>query len=153
MIGEGCHFIDFMSYVCGAPVTKVQAMCIQTTNAAETPEDSISVNLQFADGSVGTLEYVALGDTTLPKEFCEIHGEGSTATMDNFCTTLCTGKLGKRKLKGKQQKGFAEELAETVAAVKAGGAMPISFEEIENITKTCFAVLRAVKNGESVVVG
>lgn len=147
MIGEGCHFIDFMSYVCGAPVTKVQAMCIQTPNAAETPEDSISVNLQFADGSVGTLEYVALGDTTLPKEFCEIHGEGSTATMDNFCKTVCSGKLGKKKLKGKQQKGFAEELAATVAAVKAGGAMPISFEEIENITKTCFAVLRAVKSG------
>ena len=152
MIGEGCHFIDFMSFVCGAPVTKVQAMCIQTPNAAETPEDSISVNLQFADGSVGTLEYVALGDTTLPKEFCEIHGEGSTATMDNFCKTVCSGKLGKRKLKGKQQKGFAEELAATVAAVKAGGAMPISFEEIENITKTCFAVLSAVKSGSTVPV-
>ena len=152
MIGEGCHFIDFMSFVCGAPVVKVQAMCIQTANAAETPEDSISVNLQFADGSVGTLEYVALGDTTLPKEVCEIHGEGSTALMDNFCKTICTGKLGKRKLKGKQQKGFAEELAATVAAVKECKAMPISFEEIENVTKTCFAVLKAVKNGESVAV-
>ena len=147
MIGEGCHFIDFMSYVCGAPVVKVQAMCIQTPNAAETPEDSISVNLQFADGSIGTLEYVALGDTTLPKEVCEIHGEGSTALMDNFCTTICSGKLGKKKLKGKQQKGFAEELAATVSAVKSGTAMPISWDEIENITKTTFAVLKAVKNG------
>ena len=153
IVGEGCHFIDFMSYVCGAPVVKVQAMCIQTANAAETPEDSISVNLQFADGSVGTLGYVAFGDTTLPKEFCEIHGEGSTATMDNFCTTVCSGKLGKRKLKGRQQKGFAEELAATIAAVKDGKDMPIPFEEIENVTKTCFAVLRAVKSGESVVVG
>ena len=147
MIGEGCHFIDFMSYVCGAPVVKVQAMCIQTPNAAETPEDSISINLQFADGSVGTLEYVALGDTTLPKEVCEIHGEGSTALMDNFCTTICSGKLGKKKLKGKQQKGFAEELSATVSAVKSGTAMPISWDEIENITKTTFAVLKAVKNG------
>ena len=149
MVGEGCHFIDFMSYVCGAPVEKVQAMCIKTANGAETPEDSISVNLQFADGSVGTLEYVALGDTTLPKEWCEIHGEGSTATMDNFCKTVCTGKLGKRKLKGKQQKGFAEELAATIAAVKEGGAMPIPFEQILNVTKTTFAVLKAVKSGQS----
>ena len=147
MIGEGCHFIDFMSYICGAPVTNVQAMCIRTANAAETPEDSISVNLQFADGSVGTLEYVALGDTTLPKEFCEIHGEGSTATMDNFCTTVCSGRLGKRRLKGKQQKGFAEELAATIAAVKEGREMPIPFAEIENVTKTTFAILKAVKSG------
>ena len=147
MVGEGCHFIDFMSYVCGAPVEKVQAMCIKTTNGAETPEDSISVNLQFADGSVGTLEYVALGDTTLPKEWCEIHGESSTATMDNFCKTVCTGKLGKRKLKGKQQKGFREELEATVEAVKSGKAMPIPFEEILNVTKTTFVVLKAVKSG------
>ena len=152
MVGEGCHFIDFMSFVCGAPVEKVQAMCIKTTNGAETPEDSVSVNLQFADGSVGTLEYVALGDTTLPKEFCEIHGDGSTATMDNFCKTVCTGKLGKRKLKGKQEKGFKEELEATMAAVKAGEAMPIKFEEIENVTRTTFAVLRALKNGASEVV-
>ena len=149
MVGEGCHFIDFMSYVCGAPVEKVQAMCIKTANGAETPEDSISVNLQFADGSVGTLEYVALGDTTLPKEWCEIHGEGSTATMDNFCKTVCTGKLGKRKLKGKQQKGFREELEATVDAVKSGKAMPIPFEEILNVTKTTFAILKAVKSGQS----
>ena len=147
MVGEGCHFIDFMSYVCGAPVEKVQAMCIKTTNGAETPEDSISVNLQFADGSVGTLEYVALGDTTLPKEWCEIHGEGSTATMDNFCKTVCTGKLGKKKLKGKQQKGFKEELEATIAAVKAGTPAPIPFGEIENVTRATFAVLRALKSG------
>ena len=149
MVGEGCHFIDFMSFVCGAPVERVQAFCIRTDSSAETPEDSISVNLQFADGSVGTLEYVALGDTSLPKERCEIHGEGSTAVMENFCSTVCTGKLGKRKLKGRQQKGFAEELAATITAVKAGTAMPIPFAEIENVTRTTFAILRAVKSGGS----
>ena len=149
MVGEGCHFIDFMSFVCGAPVVKVQAFCIQTANAAETPEDSICVNMQFADGSVGTLEYVALGDTSRPKERCEIHGEESTAVMENFCTTVCSGKLGKRKLKGRQQKGFAEELAATVAAVRADVAMPITWGEIENVTRATFAILKAVKSGES----
>lgn len=152
MVGEGCHFIDFMQYVCGAPIVKVQAMCIQTANAAETPEDSVSVNLQFADGSVGTLEYVALGDTTLPKEVCEIHGEGSTAVMDNFCKTVCSGRLGRRKLKGRQQKGFAEELAATVQAVQTGEKMPISWEEVANVTKTTFAVLRALKTGGTIEV-
>lgn len=149
IVGEGCHFIDFMSYVCGAKVLKVQAMCIATANQAETPEDSTSINLQFADGSVGTLEYVALGDTTLPKEWCEIHGEGSTAIMDNFCKTVCSGKLGKRKLSGKQQKGFAEELAATVAAIKDGKTMPIPFDEIHNVTKATFAARKAIKSGKS----
>ena len=149
MVGEGCHFIDFMRFVVGAPVVKVQAMCIQTANGAETPEDSVSVNLQFADGSVGVLTYLALGDTTLPKERCEILGEGSTAVMDNFCTTVCTGKLGKRKLKGRQQKGFAEEVRAMVDAVKARGPAPIPFEEIENVTRATFAVQRALKSGNA----
>ena len=152
LVGEGCHFIDFMSYVCGAKVAKVQAMCVQMESASETPEDSVSINLQFEDGSVGTLEYVALGDTTLPKEWCEIHGDGSTATMDNFCKTVCSGKLGKRKLKGKQQKGFAEELAATIGAVKDGKPMPIPFADILNVTKTTFAALKALKSGDSEVV-
>ncbi len=147
LVGEGCHFIDFMRFVVGTPVVKVQAMCIQTANAAETPEDSVSINLQFADGSLGTLEYVALGDTTLPKESCEIHGEGSTALMTNFCTTVCSGRLGKKALKGKQAKGFAEEVAATLAAVQAGKAMPIAWTEIENVTATTFAALKALRSG------
>ena len=147
LVGEGCHFIDFMRYVCGAPVVKVQAMCIQTQNAAETPEDSASVNLLFADGSVGTLEYVALGDTSQPKEFCEIHGEGSTATMDNFCSTSCSGRLGRRRLKGSQRKGFAEEIAATLDAVGSGGAMPIPFDELANVTRATFAALKALRSG------
>ncbi len=153
LVGEGCHFIDFMSYVCGAKVAKVQAMCVQMESASETPEDSVSINLQFEDGSVGTLEYVALGDTTLPKEWCEIHGDGSTATMDNFCKTVCSGKLGKRKLKGKQQKGFAEELAATIGAVKDGKPMPIPFADILNVTKTTFVALKAIKSGQTESVG
>ena len=73
--------------------------------------------------------------------------------MDNFCKTVCTGKLGKRKLKGKQQKGFAEELAATIGAVKAGKPMPIPFVEILNVSKTTFVALKAIKNGQTEFVG
>ena len=152
MVGEGCHFVDFMAFIVGAPVTCVQAQCIKTDNAAAVAADSIAVNLSFADGSIGTLSYFAGGDTTLPKERCEIHGEGCTAIMDNFCTTICSGKLGKRRLKGRQEKGFKEELAATLAAVRANAAMPISFDEIANVTHTMFAVPRALKSGATEVV-
>ena len=147
MIGEGCHFIDFMRSIVGAPIVSVQASSIQVESASVTQEDSISVNIKFADGSIGNLTYLALGDTTLPKERCEIMGEGSTAVMENFCSTVCSGKLGKRKLKGKQEKGFAEELRAMGEAVKAGKAAPIPYAEIENVTKATFAILKALKSG------
>ena len=34
-----------------------------------------------------------------------------------------------------------------VDAVKAGGPAPIPFDEIENVTRTTFAVQRALKSG------
>ena len=67
--------------------------------------------------------------------------------MDNFCTTTCSGRLGKRKLKGRQAKGFAEELRAMADAVKAGAPAPIPFAEIENVTRATFAVLKALKSG------
>ena len=69
--------------------------------------------------------------------------------LENFCCTFCSGRLGKRKLKGRQQKGFAEELAATVESVRAGKAMPITLAEIVNVTKATFAVLRALKSGRT----
>lgn len=149
MIGEGCHFIDFMRFIVGAPIVSVQAKAIGVDTATTVAADSVAVTLGFADGSLGVLEYLALGDTTLPKERCEIVGEGSTAVMDNFCVTRCSGKLGARKLKGRQQKGFAEEIAAAVEAVKQGGAMPIPFDEIENVTRATFAAVKAMASGEN----
>ena len=51
-----------------------------------------------------------------------------------------------------ESRRFREELEATVEAVKSGKAMPIPFEEILNVTKTTFAVLKAVKSGGSEIV-
>ena len=148
IVGEGCHFIDFMSFVAGAPVIAVQARCIRTGNSTLVAEDSTNITLEFADGSIGILTYAALGDPTQPKERCEIHGEGSTSVMENFCTTVCSGKLGRKKLSGKQRKGFAEELSAMLECVRTGGPAPIPAEELLNVTRATFAVLEALKSGQ-----
>ena len=151
IIGEGCHFIDFMSFIVGQPIIAVQAKCLQLDNAALIAEDNVDIHLQFADGSLGILSYVALGDTSLPKERCEIDGEESTVVMNNFMTTVCSGKLGKRKLKGKQQKGFVEELTAAIAMVQTGKPS-IPFEQLVNVTRATFAVLEALKTGGTIAV-
>lgn len=151
MIGEGCHFIDFMAFVVGQPVVAVQAKCLQFSNAAIVAEDNVNVHLQFADGSLGVLSYVAIGDTSLPKEKCEVYGGESTVVMDNFKSTVCSGKLGERRLKGKQQKGFREELAAAIDMVRTG-IPSIPFEQLVNVTRSTFAVLEALKSGGTVEV-
>lgn len=152
IIGEGCHFVDFMSYICGSKVVSVQATSIKTDNFAVVCEDSVNIVYTFADGSIGVLNYVALGDTNLPKEYCEVYGEGSTAIMDNFNTTICSGKLGKRKLSGKQSKGFAEEITALLNSVKTGRESPIELDSLLNTTRATFATLKALKSGSTELV-
>lgn len=152
IVGECCHFIDLMAFVAGALVVSVQGRCIQTSNSAMVPEDSVQLTFGFADGSVGVLSYAAMGDTALPKERLEVHGEGSSAVMDNFCKTICTGKLGKKSLSGKQQKGFAEEIAAMIGCVKNGHDAPIPTAELINTTRATFAALAALKSGATEIV-
>ncbi|MDB4391163.1 bi-domain-containing oxidoreductase [Akkermansiaceae bacterium] len=150
IIGEGCHFIDFTSFIIGQNVVEVQAQCVSTDNAGLVAEDNVSINLKYADGSVANILYVALGSPDLAKERCEIYANESVAVMDNFCKTTCSGKLGKEKLKGKQAKGFAEELEAFASAVKSGDSSPISFESLVNTTETCFAIHEAMQRKSTV---
>jgi polar amino acid transport system substrate-binding protein len=145
IIGEGCHFVDFVSYLTGSRVVEVQAQSVDVENAKLVAEDSVSINLKYADGSVANLTYVAFGSSDFAKERCEIFADESMAVMEDFCKTTCCGKLGKEKLKGKQAKGFAEELEAFASAVKSGDSSPISFESLVNTTETCFAINEAMQ--------
>ncbi|QQL44310.1 bi-domain-containing oxidoreductase [Sulfuriroseicoccus oceanibius] len=151
IIGEGCHFIDFASHVIGQNVVEVQAQCVTTDNAGLVAEDNVSINLKYADGSVANILYVALGSTDIAKERCEIFANESVAVMEDFCTTTCSGKLGKEKLTGKQAKGFAQELDAFVEAIKEGKESPISWESLVNTTEVSFAVHEALQTKSTVV--
>lgn len=150
IIGEGCHFVDFASYLTGSRVVEVQANSVDVDNAKLVAEDNVSINLKYADGSVANLTYVAFGSSDFAKERCEIFADESMAVMEDFCKTICSGKLGKEKLKGKQAKGFAEELEAFASAVKSGDSSPISFESLVNTTETCFAIHEAMQRKSTV---
>ncbi|MDB4377125.1 bi-domain-containing oxidoreductase [Akkermansiaceae bacterium] len=151
IIGEGCHFIDFTSFIIGQNVVEVQAQCVSTDNASLVAEDNVSINLKYADGSVANILYVALGSPDLAKERCEIYANESVAVMENFCKTTCSGKLGKEKLGGKQAKGFAEELDAFFTSIKNSSEAPIPFDSLVNTTEVGFAVLKALQTKSTVV--
>jgi len=74
IIGEVCHFIDLMQFLTGAHTVRVFAESITSRDHAITDADSIFITLKFADGSNGTIAYLAEGDRALPKERVEIFG-------------------------------------------------------------------------------
>ncbi|MBP6822423.1 MAG: bi-domain-containing oxidoreductase, partial [Acidobacteria bacterium] len=134
VIGEVCHFVDLLQFLTGAEPVEVFAY------RSEAGADTLSVVIKFSDGSVGNINYFANGDRGLPKERVEVFGGGRSAVLDDF-RQLEMWRDGKRKTSKRmsQDKGFDQELAAFVAAVRSGEAMPIDWR---SLMMTSLATLR-----------
>lgn len=146
IVGEGCHFIDFASYLIGCDVTEVQAMCVETNNSALIAEDNVNISLKYQDGSIASIQYIAVGSADVAKEYCEVYADESTAVMNDFCKTVCSGKQGKKKLSGKQAKGFTEEIDEFLKTVKGESDKGVSVASFINTTQATIAARKAIQS-------
>ncbi|MFI5693012.1 bi-domain-containing oxidoreductase [Kribbella sp. NPDC051586] len=140
--GEGGHFIDTLTWWLNSLPTEVYAVPGPDTG-------DVVVTLRFADGSVGTINYVAGGNSRFPKETLDITGGGRNARLDNFqSASVWTGRKPSTKKSRSTDKGQQTELAQFVAAVKSGGPMPISFDELVATTRATIAVDRSLASGK-----
>ena len=142
IIGEACHFIDLLRFLCGTPIRNAQAIAARDT-AGKIIEDVVSISLQFEDGSLGTIHYFANGSSRYPKERLEVFAGGGIAVLDNFKTLRGYGWSGIRKSRlWRQDKGQTACAVATVQSIVSGAEAPIAFEEIiEVATLTCELVV------------
>ncbi|MFI5731301.1 bi-domain-containing oxidoreductase [Kribbella sp. NPDC051587] len=139
--GEGGHFIDTLSWWLDSLPTDVYA--VPGPDAGD-----VIVTLKFANGSVGSINYVAGGNSRFPKETIDITGGGRNGRLDNFASaSVWTGrKPSTQKARG-TDKGQRAELEAFVSAVKNGTRMPISFDSIIATTRATIAVDRSLASG------
>ncbi|MFM7148944.1 MAG: Gfo/Idh/MocA family oxidoreductase, partial [Gemmataceae bacterium] len=123
IIGEVCHFVDFCEFLTGSEVVQVAAASIQCQDSRITPEDSTVVTLRYADGSLATIQYVAVGSPDLPKERVEVYADGAVAVLEDFVETRFFGRPEKR-IRTRQDKGFTGEVNAFLGAIQNGGAWP-----------------------------
>jgi predicted dehydrogenase/threonine dehydrogenase-like Zn-dependent dehydrogenase len=148
IVGEGCHFLDFMQFVCGARVTSVRGHAIARHSSGIT-EDQCVLGFGFADGSVGTLVYAAGGDKALAKERFEAFGAGRSLVMDDFLVTdLYSGGTQRRFKPGKRDKGFAAEMQQFCREAGEGAAASMDFEDIVAVSRACILAVRSLQTGE-----
>lgn len=150
IIGEVCHFIDTMNYLTESLPISVFAYSASTNKIDYSNFDNVTIVLKYMDGSVGTVVYSSMGDTAMPKEYCEIYCEGKSAVMDNFKTVKFYrgGKEYVHNYDG--DKGIKTEIEEVVSALRAGEPFPISFTSIVATTKATFAAIESLKIGEPI---
>lgn len=145
IVGEGCHFIDLLRHLAGAPIIAHQAVALGRHPALELSDDKASITLRFADGSVGTIHYLANGDKGFPKERLEVFCAGRVLQLDNFRKLRGWGWPGFRNLNlWRQDKGQSACAAAFVAAIKNGKSSPIPLEELIEVSRVSIEVQEAL---------
>jgi predicted dehydrogenase len=145
IVGESCHFIDFCSYLTGS---KVVAVCMNAMGTSpEENTDNASILLRYENGSTAVINYFANGNKSYAKERIEAHSQGRSLIIDNWRSLEGFGFKGFSKLKGKQDKGHAEQFKLLIKRLKSGGEALIPYADIVNTTKASFAAIRSLKEG------
>jgi predicted dehydrogenase len=142
IIGEACHFIDFMTFLCGSPPAMVYASALPDSQDLH---DVVSIQIGFSNGSIGTVAYFANGAKSLDKEYVEVHQAGISGVLHDFRTLTIhgSGKPRRRKLFS-QDKGRSQMIDAFLQSLKQGRAAPISFEELYAVALATFAAERSL---------
>jgi len=144
IIGEGCHFVDFITFLIGAAPISVTAHALP--GGGKYRDDNVSMTFTFPDGSLGIIDYLANGDKSFPKERVEVFCGGQIAVLDDF-VSLQTVKDGKKKeVKDTQNKGWVDEWKAFAKAIREGGEPPIPYKQLIDVTKATFAAVESLRN-------
>ncbi len=144
ILGEGCHFIDLLSFIASSPVKSVSAAMVGDGPAVR--DDKMSIVLEFADGSIGTVNYFANGAKSYPKESLEIFSDGNVLRLDNFRVTHGFGFKNFRKFKtARQDKGHAAQFDLFIKRIEQGGELLIPFSQLKNVTQASFAAVKSAR--------
>lgn len=153
LIGEGCHFVDLVSTLVASDLTTIQIAPLGT-GPSTLPRDSFVLTLAYDDGSVGTIAYVASGDSQMPKERIELIGGGKGAVIDDFRQLALypsrTGRLGRPR--GRQNKGHAELLDQALTFFREGGDPPIPYRRMLETTRATLLAAETLSAGQPATV-
>lgn len=141
IIGEVCHFIDLMTFMCGSLPCKVSASALPD---AQGLNDTVNILVDFENGSTGVVAYYANGSKALPKEYFEVYSAGTTGIIHDFKKCEIYGKRVKRESLTSQDKG-QKKMMECFFASLEEGRLPISQDEIYSVTRACFAILGSIQ--------
>jgi len=147
IIGEVCHFIDFMTFFCGSDPCDVEAMSMDDSRSLN---DTVIISVRFKNGSIGTIAYYSNGSKSLSKEYFEVYSAGSTGYIDDFKACKYFGKKVETKRLAAQDKGQSTMIKLFFEQIR-NGELPIPLHEIFAVTKATFAAEESIKSNSALI--
>ena len=148
ILGEVCHFVDFVSHLAGACPVEVQSQCLG--NPGHYSGENIVASLRFANGTLATITYLANGDKAASKERVEVFGGGSVAILEDFRSLELVrhGRKTTVRARWKQDKGHQAEMRTFVEVAQGRIPNPIPFEQIIGSTLATLRLQSSCQTGE-----
>lgn len=153
LIGEGCHFIDFMTFLTDSLPVEITAHGAPDNGRYQ--QDNLQIQVTFENGSVGSLLYVASGDRAMAKERVEVFAGGRSAILDDFrrLTVFGAGRARSRQSRLQQDKGHLAIWESFVNSITNSQIPPIPYEQLVSTSLATFAALESMNTGLPVSVG
>tara|TARA_B100001093_G_scaffold256916_1_gene245672 strand:+ start:19025 stop:21118 length:2094 start_codon:yes stop_codon:yes gene_type:complete len=131
LIGECCHFLDLLRFLTGTKITNINLL---SAKDIKINPDTFTIQVKFACGSIGSINYFSNGSKSFPKERLEVFTSGKVFLLDNFNTLRAWGlKNFKTKRNFQQNKGQNECVKSFIKSIQEGKETPINIEEILEI--------------------
>jgi predicted dehydrogenase/threonine dehydrogenase-like Zn-dependent dehydrogenase len=143
IIGEGCHFVDFITSLVGAPPLSVSAHGLP--DMGKYREDNVSLTLTYADGSVGVMDYLANGDRSVAKERVEVFCGGRVAVLEDFRRLDMTRDGRQKVVKSAADKGWANEWKTFAQAIREAGGPPIPYDQMIAVTRATLVAVESLR--------
>jgi predicted dehydrogenase len=152
ILGEVCHFVDLLMFLAGSPIAGVEARAI--ASSARYSGDNVLISLHFANGSEGTISYLANGDRAFSKERIEVFGGGSTAVLEDFrrLELVRDGRKQTIRSRWRQDKGHRAEWAAFTECLQRATEPAIRFDDILCSTLATLRIDESLATGKPLVV-
>jgi predicted dehydrogenase/threonine dehydrogenase-like Zn-dependent dehydrogenase len=146
IIGEVCHFVDFLTFLNGSLPESLSATALPD---AGNREDTVCINLKFRNSSIGTISYFSNGSKRLFKEYLEVYKSGMVGILRDFkeIEIFENRKRFKKKLMS-QDKGQKTMIASFFEAIVSGKPSPINFDELYSATEATFKITKSIRTGK-----
>jgi predicted dehydrogenase/threonine dehydrogenase-like Zn-dependent dehydrogenase len=152
IIGEGCHFIDFLTFLVGEAPKSVATFALPDEGRYH--EDNVHLSFTFPDGSIGTVDYLANGDKTFPKERLEVFTAGQVAVLDDFRSLelVQNGKRQFQRARLRQDKGHRAEWQAFADAVIHEDQPPIPYKHLYGVSMAAICAVEALRTRDTVFI-
>jgi len=141
IVGEACHHIDLLRHLAGAPIVEHSVRPLGTGGG-----NGAVLSLGFADGSVGTIHYLANGSPRFPKERVEVFCAGRVLRIDNYRRLEGWGDVAlPRRLALGQDKGQHACVRAFMASLRPGALAPIAPRELFEVSRVAISSQQAAQ--------